>query len=95
MIDVDVAIVGAGPAGSAAASVLARNGYAVALVDKKDFPREKLCGDFINPNNLALFRDLGVEEAIFAAPHRRVTGFRITAVSGAAAEARFSRRNDG
>jgi len=95
MIDVDVAIVGAGPAGSAAASVLARNGYAVALVDKKDFPREKLCGDFINPNNLALFRDLGVEEAIFAAPHRRVTGFRITAVSGAAAETRFSRRKDG
>jgi len=95
MIDVDVAIVGAGPAGSAAASVLARSGYAVALIDKKNFPRDKLCGDFINPNNLALFRDLGVEEAIFAAPHRRVTGFRITAVSGAAAEARFSRRNDG
>lgn len=95
MTDVDVAIVGAGPAGSAAASVLARNGYAVALIDKKDFPREKLCGDFINPNNLRLFRDLGVEEEIFAAPHRRLTGFRITAVSGALAEARFSKRNDG
>jgi len=95
MIDVDVAIVGAGPAGSAAASVLARNGYAVALIDKKDFPREKLCGDFINPNNLDLFRNLGVQEEIFAAPHRRLTGFRITAASGAAAEVRFSKRNDG
>jgi geranylgeranyl reductase family protein len=95
MIDVDVAIVGAGPAGSAAASVIARNGYAVALIDKQNFPREKLCGDFINPNNLVLFRDLGVEEEIFAAPHRRIAGFRITAVSGAAAEARFSRQNGG
>lgn len=95
MTDVDVAIVGAGPAGSAAASVLARNGYAVALIDKKDFPREKLCGDFINPNNLTLFRELGVEQEIIATPHRRLTGFRITAISGAEAEVAFSKRSDG
>lgn len=95
MTKVDVAIVGAGPAGSAAASVLARSGYAVALIDKKIFPREKLCGDFINPNNLALFRELGVEQEIEAAPHRRLTGFRITAVSGAQAEVAFSKRTDG
>ncbi|SRR5581483_143880 len=95
MIDVDVAILGAGPAGSAAASALARRGYGVALIDKKTFPREKLCGDFVNPNNLPWFRELGVEQEIFAAPHRRLTGFRITAVSGAAAEAQFSNRSDG
>ena len=45
----DVVIVGAGPAGSSAAISLARRGYAVALIDKEQFPREKLCGDFINP----------------------------------------------
>ena len=47
----DIAIVGAGPAGSAAAISLARRGYAVALLDKTFFPREKLCGDFLNPAN--------------------------------------------
>ena len=38
----DVVIVGAGPAGSSAAISLARRGYAVALIDKEQFPREKL-----------------------------------------------------
>ncbi len=41
---VDVAVVGAGPAGSAAACVAARAGLTVALVDRAAFPRDKLCG---------------------------------------------------
>ena len=49
MKDCDVAIVGAGPAGSSAAIALARRGYDVVLIDKQQFPREKLCGDFVNP----------------------------------------------
>ena len=49
--DFDVIIIGAGPAGAASAISLARRGYAVALIDKEEFPREKLCGDFINPSN--------------------------------------------
>jgi flavin-dependent dehydrogenase len=40
----DVAILGAGPAGSSAAIQLAGKGYSVALLDKEQFPREKLCG---------------------------------------------------
>ena len=83
----DVVIVGAGPAGSATAIGLARLGYEVALVDKKAFPREKLCGDFINPINWAIFRDLGVEDRVLAEPHGEVTGFRITSASGREAAA--------
>ena len=41
----DVLIVGAGPAGCVAATVLARAGVRVRLVDRSDFPRPKLCGD--------------------------------------------------
>ena len=78
MRNFDVVIVGAGPAGSATAIGLARLGYEVALVDKKAFPREKLCGDFVNPINWAIFRDLGVEDRVLAEPHGEVTGFRIT-----------------
>lgn len=93
MQNVDVAILGAGPAGSAAAVGLARLGYQVALIDKKFFPREKLCGDFINPINWPIFRDLGVEEWVLAEPHGEVTGFRITSASGREAEARFASRD--
>jgi flavin-dependent dehydrogenase len=52
----DVLIVGAGPAGSMAALVLARAGVKVAILDRVDFPRDKLCGDSINPGALALLR---------------------------------------
>ena len=58
----DVGIVGAGPAGSSAAIALARKGYSVALLDKEQFPREKLCGDFLNPINWPLLRELEVEQ---------------------------------
>jgi geranylgeranyl reductase family protein len=88
----DVVIVGAGPAGSAAAIGLAQRGYEVTLLDKQCFPREKLCGDFVNPINRPLFRELGVEEQVLAQPHATVTGFRVTGTSGRAAEVEFSQR---
>ena len=42
---VDVVVVGAGPAGSAAAIVAARSGRSVLVVDRATFPRDKCCGD--------------------------------------------------
>jgi 2-polyprenyl-6-methoxyphenol hydroxylase-like FAD-dependent oxidoreductase len=56
----DVAIVGAGPAGSAAAILLARAGWSVALVERQAFPRRKVCGECIAASNLALLDALGV-----------------------------------
>jgi len=82
----DVVIIGAGPAGSSAAIMLARLGYSVALLDKEQFPREKLCGDFINPSNWPILRALGVEKEILSRARQRVTGFRITTVAGDEAE---------
>jgi len=55
---IDVAIAGAGPAGSLAALVLARAGARVWMIDRDTFPRDKLCGDTINPGAVALLRDL-------------------------------------
>ena len=54
----DVVVVGAGPAGSVAALVLARGGARVALVDKAVFPRDKACGDLIGPRGVQLLVDL-------------------------------------
>ena len=47
LFDYDVAIVGAGPAGTACALALRQSGLRVALLDKAQFPRDKVCGDAI------------------------------------------------
>ena len=57
--EVDVAVVGAGPAGSAAAITLARSGVRVALLDKATFPRDKCCGDGLTTGALRLLEELG------------------------------------
>jgi flavin-dependent dehydrogenase len=54
MSDLDVLVVGAGPAGSVAATVLARAGARVQVLDRARFPRPKLCGDTLNPGAVAL-----------------------------------------
>ena len=57
----DVLVVGAGPAGSVAAMVLARAGVRVALVDKARFPRDKACGDLVGPRGVQTLSELGVD----------------------------------
>lgn len=57
---VDVAIVGAGPAGSTLAALLARRGLDVALIDRDEFPRDKLCGEFLSYDALPVLQRLGV-----------------------------------
>jgi geranylgeranyl reductase family protein len=54
----DVIVVGAGPAGSVAACVLARGGARVALVDKAGLGRDKACGDLIGPRGVRVLDDL-------------------------------------
>lgn len=78
----DVAVVGAGPAGSASAVSLSRRGYSVVLIDRALFPREKLCGDFLNPINWPLFEKLGVADEVLSLDHERVGAFRISTFSG-------------
>ncbi|MFI5178374.1 MAG: NAD(P)/FAD-dependent oxidoreductase [Vicinamibacterales bacterium] len=56
----DCIIAGAGPAGSVAGVLLARAGARVLLVDRETFPREKLCGDTLNPGAVALLQSLGL-----------------------------------
>ena len=62
----DVVVVGAGPAGAAAAITLARRGSKVTLVDKATFPRDKICGDGLTTGALRLLEDLGVQPASMA-----------------------------
>jgi len=54
----DITVIGGGPAGSSAAYFLARRGFKVALVDKKKFPRDKLCGGAFSPDLIKRFPTL-------------------------------------
>lgn len=63
----DVVIVGGGPAGSGAAIRLAQKGFSVLLVEQKKFPRAKLCGEFISPECLTHFEELGVLDGMLSA----------------------------
>lgn len=72
----DTIIVGGGPAGSTAATLLSRAGWSVAVIEKQAFPRRKVCGECIAASNLPLLKALGIDtaafEAIAGAPLRRV-----------------------
>ena len=56
----DAVVIGAGPAGSSAAIVLAQAGRRVLLIEKDRFPRNKVCGEFLSADALPLFERLGV-----------------------------------
>ena len=63
----DIVIAGGGPAGSSLAIRTAAEGFSVLLVEQKKFPRDKLCGEFISPECLSHFDELGVSGDIQAA----------------------------
>jgi len=65
----DVAIVGAGPGGSATAYYLAKAGFSVLLLDKFTFPRDKTCGDALTPRALRIINDMGIAHEIELAGH--------------------------
>lgn len=62
--DPEIVVVGAGPAGSACASVLAEYGHDVCLIDKSAFPRDKACGDGLTPNAVSVLTRLGLASIV-------------------------------
>jgi flavin-dependent dehydrogenase len=73
----DVLVIGGGPAGSAAALTLARAGARVRLIDRAAFPRDKLCGDTLNPGSLSIVDRLGVGQDVRACG-LPITGMTVT-----------------
>jgi geranylgeranyl reductase family protein len=69
----DVIVVGAGPGGSTAASLMARAGASVLLLDRARFPRDKVCGDGLTPRALYWLDVLGCADQVLEASHSCIT----------------------
>jgi geranylgeranyl reductase family protein len=70
----DALVIGAGPAGAAAAYWLAEAGARVLAVERKRFPRDKTCGDGLTPRAVQQLEDMGLAERL--AGHLRYDGLR-------------------
>src|SRR5918997_3197373 len=78
----DVAIVGSGPAGASCAAFCARAGLRVVLLEREKFPREKVCGDCLNPSCTPVLERLGVAERVRALPHGALRRVDFIAIGG-------------
>ena len=65
----DVAVVGGGPAGSICSAFCAANGLRTLLIEREKFPREKVCGDCLNPECWPILRRLEIDQRVRASPH--------------------------
>src|SRR4051794_21177035 len=86
----EVIVVGAGPAGAVAAAILARAGARVRLLDRATFPRDKLCGDTVNPGALAELERLGLAGPLDGTG-LSIEGMRVTGPGGVAVDGRYPR----
>jgi flavin-dependent dehydrogenase len=77
-----IAIVGAGPAGASLAIRLAKKDFEVVLIEREKFPRHKLCGEFISPECLEHFTELGVLDEMLSVGGERITETVFYAPSG-------------
>ena len=69
----DVAIVGSGPAGASCAAFCAAAGLRTLVLERANFPREKVCGDCLNPTCWPVLERLGVAAEVRAAPHGKLS----------------------
>jgi geranylgeranyl reductase family protein len=78
----DVAIVGSGPAGATCAAFCAAAGLRTLVIERAKFPREKVCGDCLNPSCWPVLERLGVAGAVRAAPHGKLRAVEFIGVNG-------------
>ena len=76
-MELDVLVVGAGPAGAAVSILLACRGYRVLLVERATFPRDKACAAYLSPACTPLLAQLGILDAILTAAPQRLQGRRV------------------
>jgi len=78
----DVAIVGGGPAGSSCAAFCAMAGLRTLVLDREKFPREKVCGDCLNPSCWPVLERLALAERVRDLPHSKPCSVAFIAIDG-------------
>src|SRR5437867_5338054 len=82
MEPVDVAIVGGGPAGSSCAAFCTRAGLRTLVLEREKFPREKVCGDCLNPSCWAVLSRLDLAKRVRALPQAKLERVEFIAIGG-------------
>src|SRR6187402_394880 len=82
----EVIVVGAGPAGSTLAGALASRGRDVLLLDRCHFPRDKPCGEFVNPTGAAILQELGTLALLPRSAWRPLRGLLLRDAEGEAVQ---------
>ena len=80
--DYDIAIIGGGPAGSSAAFSLASSGWNVVLIEKKLFPRDVVCGEFLSHEVIAAIRMFGLFDEFLSRSPVKISTFRFIPENG-------------
>lgn len=78
----DVIVVGSGPGGAVAAATAARRGKSVLLVDRRAFPRDKVCGDGLPGGVRKMLADLNINTERYGLHFQRIYGIAMEAPSG-------------
>jgi geranylgeranyl reductase family protein len=78
----DVVIVGGGPAGSSCAAFCAMAGLETLVLERATFPREKVCGDCLNPSCWSVLERLGLAQRVWGLPHSKLTSVDFIAIDG-------------
>ena len=82
MEDFDVAIIGGGPAGSSCAAFCALAGLRALVLEREKFPREKVCGDCLNPSCWEVLQRLGIADRARQLPHGILNTVEFIAIGG-------------
>src|SRR5258708_9218645 len=90
----DVAIVGAGPAGSTCAAFCAAAGLRTVVIERETFPREKVCGDCLNPACWPVLRRLGVADDVRALPNGVLDAVEFIGINGGRVRIDLPRHED-
>ena len=85
----DVIVVGAGPAGCAAATLLAHQGLRVVIVDRAAAPPPKVCGEYLSPGCLPLLERMGVLQSLYEVGARPLFGMQVHTPGGQVLQARY------
>lgn len=78
----DVAIIGGGPAGSSCAAFCAMSNLRTLVIERETFPREKVCGDCLNPSCWPILERLALRNKVRDLPHSKLSSVAFIAIGG-------------